>query len=84
MNYQAHIHLHTAVPASGYESIAEPDQHITVVPSYFVDEARRIDLTNARNKRLWDVRALKSGDFLFGKIALHGDGVWYLEDTELN
>jgi len=84
VQFKVAIELRTAIPAGGAESIAEPGQRITVIPAYMSGEAGSLDMSNDRNKRLFDVRSLKQGDFLLGKISLSQNGKWYLIDTKLD
>lgn len=83
LNYSISVELRTAIPIDGLESIAEPGQSVTLKPAYRRNEAGRIDPTDELNKRLYDLRSLKLGDFLMGKISLARDGVWYLEESGL-
>lgn len=81
--YHLHIDLRTAVPEGSLESIAEPGQQLEVVPAYRLNEQGKIDMEDKRNQRLTQVRSKKVGDFLFGKISLQGNGIWYLHDREV-
>ncbi len=81
--YTVHVVLRTALPAGSGESLAEPGQELTLSPSYTLDSNGRVVMEDARNKRLYDVRAMKKGEALLGRITLHQDGVWYLFDTTL-
>jgi len=84
VRYKAHIELRTAIPIGGLESIAEPGQSLVVQPAYRADGEGKIMLSDPLNRKLFEARLLKNGDFLFGKISLHQDGIWYLEDTGLD
>lgn len=77
------LDLRTALPAGTAGSLAEPGQTITAYPDYVVGEDGRISLEHERNGRLYDVRRLKPGDSVIGRITLRQDGKWYLFDTGL-
>ncbi|MFN0158458.1 MAG: hypothetical protein ACKVRP_10350 [Bacteroidota bacterium] len=82
-DYLVHLELRTAIPEDNSTSLAEPGQRITVRPAFVLDDKGKPVSGNPRNVRLLEVRALKSGDSLIGKISLGQNGTWYLFDNGL-
>lgn len=81
--YVLTLELRTVLPAGTAGSLAEPGQTVTVYPDYVVGEDGRISLEHERNGRLYEVRHVKPGDGVIGRITLRRDGKWYLFDTGL-
>jgi hypothetical protein len=82
-NFRIGVELRTAVPDGQFESLAEPGQSLRLVPQFRMSDGGMIDRDDERNKRLLEIRSRGAGDFLFGKITLGQDHVWYLVDTTL-
>jgi len=79
--YILHLELRTAIPLGGTASLAEPGQSLVVHSGYRKDEQGEISLSQEPNKRLHDLRSLKEGEFVLGRISLGQDGIWYIMDT---
>ena len=83
-DYSIEVLLNTAIPVGNSETVAEPEQKLMLRPDFARDAEGKILPNDARNKRLLEPRALKSGDPVFGKISLRQNGTWYLIDTSLD
>lgn len=81
IDYVLHLELRTAIPLGGTASLAEPGQSLAVHPGYRKNEQGEISLSGEQNKRLHDLRSLKEGEFVLGRISLGQDGIWYIMDT---
>lgn len=83
MRYVLTLELRTVLPAGNAESLAESGQMVTVYPDYVTGPDGGISLDNERNKRLREIRSIKPGESVIGRITLRQDGKWYLFDSGL-
>lgn len=81
--YRVRVEVRTAIPEGAAESLTEPGQTIILRPAYHIDDDGTLNMGNERNGRLYEVRSLKAGEAILGKISFGQDGFWYLHDTKL-
>lgn len=79
--YQLYIAITKVSSIGAIDNFAEVGQRIKVQPNYVLDEVKRIDPSNVRNKRLQTLKKLKANDEFSGKIVLDGSGKWFLVDV---
>ena len=82
-DYLLHLELRTALPGDNATSLAEPGQRLSVRPAFVLGDDTMPVPQDPRNLRLLEVRSLKAGDSMVGKITLGQNGTWYLIDNRL-
>ncbi|RCK71688.1 MAG: hypothetical protein IGBAC_0779 [Ignavibacteriae bacterium] len=80
--YKITVKVITAIPDDWNVSIIEPEQIITVIPAYLLDENQNIDLQNPINAKLYELRNLKKKGFFIGKVTLARDNNYYITKVE--
>ncbi len=76
------IKVITAIPDNWNVTVIEPDQIITILPAYIMDENKKIELQNPINMKIFELRNLKKKGILIGKVTLAKDNNYYVTKVD--